>query len=172
MRIYLAAGAPAHRRESLDAVADVRTAGDRTVGAPEIISDLAAEGRTLILLEGGPNLNSSFATADLIDEFCITRSPLLAPGGPGMIEGSEPQTGRALQLDRLLVADGMTFARYLRRAEPGDLATARASRAGLSPDRLGSGGRRDGGRTEGRRHEPGADDLSELEDAPRGGAEQ
>ncbi len=118
VRLYLAAAAPASRRESLAGVADVRTAGDRTAEAAAIIADLAAGGRSLILLEGGPRLNAAFAAADLIDEFCITRSPLLAPGGPGMIEGAAPGAGRGVQLDRLLVADGMTFARYLRRRDP------------------------------------------------------
>lgn len=118
VRLYLADAAPAIRRESLSQVAEVRTAGERTADAAAITADLAAEGRSLILLEGGPRLNAAFAAADLIDEFCITRSPLLAPGGGGMIEGAAPQAGLALQLDRLLVADGMTFARYLRRREP------------------------------------------------------
>ena len=118
IRLYLAGAAPASRRKSLAAVADVRTAGDRTADATAITADLAAEDRSLILLEGGPRLNAAFAAADLIDEFCITRSPLLAPGGPGMIEGATPGAGRGVQLDRLLVADGMTFARYLRRRDP------------------------------------------------------
>jgi len=118
VRLYLADTAPASRRDSLAQVADVRTAGDRAADVPAITADLAAEGRPLILLEGGPRLNAAFAAADLIDEFCITQSPLLAPGGPGMIEGAAPQAGHALQLERLLVADGMTFARYLRRRDP------------------------------------------------------
>lgn len=118
VRIYLGGTAPASRRKTLAEVADVRTAGERTADAAAITADLAAEGRSLILLEGGPRLNACFAAADLIDEFCITRSPLLAPGGGGMIEGVAPQAGRPLQLDRLLVADGMTFARYLRRRDP------------------------------------------------------
>ncbi len=118
VRLYLAGAAPASRLKSLAPVADVRTVGDRTADAAAIVADLAAEGRSLILLEGGPRLNGAFAAADLIDEFCITRSPLLAPGGPGMIDGATPRAGRAVQLDRLLVADGMTFARYLRRSDP------------------------------------------------------
>lgn len=118
VRLYLALSAPGDRRDALAEVADVRSAGDRTVEAAAVIADLAAEGRSLILLEGGPRLNACFAAADLIDEFCITRSPLLAPGGGAMIEDASPQTGRPVRLDRLLVADGMTFARYLRRSSP------------------------------------------------------
>ena len=118
VRLYLAGTVPAGRRGTLAEVADVRPAGDRTAEPAAIIADLAAEDRSLILLEGGPRLNACFAAADLIDEFCITRSPLLAPGGPGMIEGAAPHAGHSLQLDRLLVADGMTFARYLRRRDP------------------------------------------------------
>ncbi|MYE66973.1 MAG: hypothetical protein F4236_01995 [Acidimicrobiia bacterium] len=118
VRLYLAGAAPKSRRQALAAVAEVRTVGDREADPAAITADLAAEGRSLILLEGGPRLNAGFADADLIDEFCITRSPLLAPGGPGMIEGAEPGAGLSLHLDRLLTADGMTFARYLRRREP------------------------------------------------------
>ena len=94
--------------------------GEATVAAAAVVADLAAEGRTLILLEGGPRLNASFAGADLIDEFCITRSPLLAPGGPGLIESDPLPAALDLRLDRLLVADGMIFARYLRQRPPHD----------------------------------------------------
>ena len=117
-RLYLAATAPPERRAALATVAEVRTAGEAAVEAEAVVADLAAEGRTLILLEGGPQLNASFASADLIDEFCITRSPLLAPGGPGLIEGDALPAARDLRLDRLLVADGMVFARYLRQRQP------------------------------------------------------
>ncbi|MCY3786356.1 MAG: dihydrofolate reductase family protein [bacterium] len=114
-RLYLPESAPPQRRAALEAVADVRTAGVATVEAEAVTADLAAEGRTLVLLEGGPRLNACFAAADLIDEFCITRSPLLAGGGPGLIDAG-PLATRDLLLDRLLVADGMVFARYLRRS--------------------------------------------------------
>ena len=117
VRLYLARAVPASRRDSLVEVAEVRTAGDERAEVADIVADLAAEGRSLILLEGGPRLNAAFAAADLIDEFCITRSPLLAPGGPGMIEGAASHGAHTLHLDRLLVADGMTFARYLRRPD-------------------------------------------------------
>lgn len=117
-RLYLAAGAAPERRRSLDSVADVRTAGEYSVEASAVVDDLAAEGRSLILLEGGPRLNNSFAAADLIDEACITRSPLLATGGPGILEGDPLPAALDLHLDRLLVADGMVFARYLRRRRP------------------------------------------------------
>ncbi len=114
VRLYLGDSLPSDRLESLAAVAEVRSAGSEMADPWAISADLAAEGRTLILLEGGPRLNACFARADLIDELCITRSPLLAPGGPGMIASDKPQVTRVLKLDRLLVADGMIFARYLR----------------------------------------------------------
>ncbi len=114
-RLYLAAATAPERRAALEPVAEVRTAGTTVVEAPAVVNDLASEGRSLILLEGGPRLNNSFAAADLIDEYCITRSPLLAPGGPGLLEGDPPPDALDLHLDRLLVADGMVFARYLRR---------------------------------------------------------
>ena len=117
-RLYLAAGAAPQRRRSLESVADVRTAGESSVEASAVVEDLAAEGRSLILLEGGPRLNNSFAAADLIDEFCITRSPLLATGGPGILEGDPLPAALDVHLDRLLVADGMVFARFLRRRRP------------------------------------------------------
>ncbi len=115
-RLYLATAAAAPRREALAEVADVRTAGAGMVEPAAVVADLAGEGRSLILLEGGPRLNAHFARADLIDELCVTRSPLLAGGGPGLLEGEPPAAPLGLHLDRLLVADGMVFARYLRRA--------------------------------------------------------
>jgi riboflavin biosynthesis pyrimidine reductase len=113
-RLYLAERAAPERRAALESVAEVRISGTTAVVARAVLDDLAGEGRSLILLEGGPHLNNSFAAADLIDEFCITRSSLLAPGGPGLLAG-DPPPALDLHLDRLLVADGMVFARYLRR---------------------------------------------------------
>lgn len=114
-RLYLAATAASERREALAGVAEVRTAGAGTVEPAAVVADLAAEGHSLILLEGGPRLNAHFARADLIEELCITRSPLLAAGEPGMLDGEPLRSPLGMHLDRLLVADGMVFARYLRR---------------------------------------------------------
>lgn len=117
-RLYLAATVTPQRRCALESVAEVRTAGGTSVEASAVVNDLAAEGRSLILLEGGPRLNACFAAEGLIDEFCITRSSLLAPGGPGLVAGDPTAAAVDLRLDRLLVADGMVFARYLRNPLP------------------------------------------------------
>lgn len=113
-----AADAATTGEATADPAADPGSTGGATVDAAAVVADLAAEGQTLILLEGGPRLNASFAGADLIDEFCVTRSPLLAPGGPGLIDGDPLPAALDLRLDRLLVADGMIFARYLRQRDP------------------------------------------------------
>ena len=125
--LYLGGGVPEGRRQALGAVADLRLPDDSvaaaavdgdTVDVGAVCDDLGAAGLNLILLEGGPRLNACFVAADLVDELCITRSPLLAPGGPGMITTEPTPAPRELRLERLLVADGMTFARYLRHREP------------------------------------------------------
>lgn len=45
----------------------------------EIVEALRSRGLSRIVCEGGPTLASAFATADLIDEYCITVAPRITP---------------------------------------------------------------------------------------------
>ena len=93
--VITAASAPADRRAELARHADVIIGGEHEVSASAAVSALASRGYREILAEGGPHLLGQLAAAGLLDELCLTISPVLA-GGPGgrIIQGAGPAPGR------------------------------------------------------------------------------
>src|ERR1700690_4210822 len=73
--------APAGLRASALRVADVIVAGLDSVDLAAALSALAERGYHHVLAEGGPQLLSQLAAAELLDELCLTISPVLARGG-------------------------------------------------------------------------------------------
>ena len=65
--------------------ADVIIGGEHEVTAAAAVSALAGRGYREILAEGGPHLLGQLAAAGLIDELCVTISPVLAGGPAGRI---------------------------------------------------------------------------------------
>ena len=59
--------------------------GEHEVTAAAAVSALAGRGYREILAEGGPHLLGQLAAAGLIDELCVTISPVLAGGPAGRI---------------------------------------------------------------------------------------
>jgi riboflavin biosynthesis pyrimidine reductase len=108
------AAAPVDRRAALEPVADVLTLGDRQVDLAAAAGRLAERGLTQLLSEGGPHLFGALAAAGLVDEVCLTVSPLLAgPGADRIIAGSGHQP-RRMALRHILVDDGVLLLRYTR----------------------------------------------------------
>lgn len=58
-------------------------AGDTTVDLAAALDALADRGLTRVLAEGGPRLLGDLTAAGLVDELCLSTSPLLT-GGPGV----------------------------------------------------------------------------------------
>jgi riboflavin biosynthesis pyrimidine reductase len=106
--------APADRRAAIGAVADVLTCGDDTVDLAAMVATLHARGATQLLSEGGPQLFGALTAADLVDEVCLTVSPLLAGAGAGRITAGPPGPPRAMALRHALCADGALLLRYAR----------------------------------------------------------
>lgn len=111
------AAADAARREQLAEVADVLVCGDRVVDLSAACRALAERGLTRLLCEGGPTLFAGLARAELVDELCLSLTPLLTGPGPGRITagGSWPAELAArhrLRLDGLLEEDNALFCRY------------------------------------------------------------
>ena len=73
---------------------------------------LAGRGLRRILCEGGPALYGGLTAAGLLDELCLSLSPVLAGTGPGRIAGGPPHPARGLALRHVLAEDGMLFLRY------------------------------------------------------------
>ncbi|HLH57698.1 MAG TPA: dihydrofolate reductase family protein [Streptosporangiaceae bacterium] len=118
--------APEDRRAALATRADVIVAGDETVDLKAALDALAARGHRRLLTEGGPHLLGEFLKAGLLDELCLTVSPLLAGPGPGRIiaslgldDDAVPGDGVPLTLGHLLEDEGFLLCRYTRGAAAG-----------------------------------------------------
>ncbi len=97
-------------------VARVVVAGEHDVDLAAALHELAETVGPIVLAEGGPTLNAQLAATDLLDEVCVTVSPLLVGGGGGrMLAGGPAHEPRVFAIDRALPAGGMLFTRYLRR---------------------------------------------------------
>jgi riboflavin biosynthesis pyrimidine reductase len=115
--------APPVRRVQVAATADVIVAGRESVDIVAAVTALAGRGHRRILTEGGPYLLSQIIEAGLLDDLCLTLSPVLAGPGAGRIVADigplrEPGGGEArrLSLAHVLADDGHLLCRYVRPA--------------------------------------------------------
>lgn len=96
--------------------AEVIACGEGEAGWIEprrIITALTDRGLRAILCEGGPHVMGELTGAALVDELCLTLSPVLAgPGTPRIVAGPPWSQRRVSRLTQLLEADGLLFARY------------------------------------------------------------
>lgn len=110
-------GVADERRGHAAAAADVVVAGEGAdVDLAAALAQLTARGTGHVLTEGGPTLHGELMRARLLDELCVTISPMLADAGPatprllGPLGTDAPAT---LRLTHLFEADdGFLFARY------------------------------------------------------------
>lgn len=94
--------------DKLDGRADVVTADD-LAGS---VRALRERGLGRILCEGGPSLFAGLVGAGVLDEVCLSVSPLLAGPGPGRIVAGPEHPPARLELRHVLDDDGMLFLRY------------------------------------------------------------
>lgn len=113
--VVTAASSPADRRADIARVADVVIAGDEDVDLVAAVAMLGERVGPVILAEGGPTLNGQLVAADVIDELCITISPLLVGGSGGRMVAEGPDhEPRDFTLDRTMERGGLLFTRLLR----------------------------------------------------------
>ena len=112
------AAAPAARRAQIAKRAEVITVGAERVDLAAMVAELHDRGLTQLLCEGGPHLFGALIAADLVDELCLTVSPLLAGGAAGRIAAGPDGPPRELSLRHILAADDMLFLRYARSTRP------------------------------------------------------
>jgi riboflavin biosynthesis pyrimidine reductase len=91
----------------------VLTAGPDRVDPFRAVAALAELGYRQILAEGGPHLLGQLADAGLIDELCLTTSPVLAAGPGGRIVVSADPAPRSQPAARLSLAHVLTDAGFL-----------------------------------------------------------
>jgi riboflavin biosynthesis pyrimidine reductase len=110
--------APAQARNQAAQHAEVITAGDRHADLGAAIMALADRGYRRILAEGGPRLLGQLTAAGLLDELCVTVSPVLASGTAGrIVQGTRRAGVPRLALAHVLEDEGFLFCRYL--VQPG-----------------------------------------------------
>jgi riboflavin biosynthesis pyrimidine reductase len=80
--------------------------------ADAIVASLRAAGYRSIVAEGGPGLATHLVLGGVVDELCLTTSPVLN-GGKVPIFGADEFDGRSLELSQLLLdTDGFSYARW------------------------------------------------------------
>ena len=87
--VTCAAADPA-RRAALEQVTDVVVAGQDDVDLPAAVRTLHDRGLRRLLCEGGPTLLSALLDAGLVDELCLTTSPVLLGTAPSLLVRALP----------------------------------------------------------------------------------
>ena len=104
----------AERRKALAEVADVQVYGETELDLTAALDHLRSVGLRQLLCEGGPHLFGALTSADLVDELCLTVSPLLAGPGAARITAGTPSPPRPLALAHVLAAGDVLLLRYLK----------------------------------------------------------
>ncbi|MFC8671000.1 pyrimidine reductase family protein [Streptomyces sp. NPDC057199] len=111
-----AAAAPDRIAAAEKAGAQVVIAGDGMgVDPARAVRALAERGLCRLLTEGGPRLLGQLVAAGVLDELCLTVSPMLTAGDAQRIAGGPPvAVPRRFELTSLLEEAGFLFSRYRR----------------------------------------------------------
>jgi riboflavin biosynthesis pyrimidine reductase len=108
------------RRAAAARTAEVIVAGEVSVDLKAAVDSLAERGHQRISCEGGPHLLAQLADAGLLDELCLTVSPLLAgPEAGRIVTGGLPMPGGGtlpFTLAHALEDEGHLLCRYVRRS--------------------------------------------------------
>lgn len=112
--VLTCAAAPADRRAALAKSADVVVCGDDIVEPALAKAALHERGLTRILSEGGPTAFGYLLAGGVVDELCLSITPMLVgPGPTRIVDGpAEWDVPIGLRLAGLLEEDGALFARY------------------------------------------------------------
>lgn len=122
--VLTTASAAASGEAALAGRARVIAAGAQRVEVRAAVTALARLGYRQILAEGGPSLLGQLVDAGLLDELCVTVSPVLAAGFAGRIVSSPHGTAGAgespageparMTLAHVLTDEGFLLCRYVR----------------------------------------------------------
>lgn len=93
--------------------AEVLVAGDTAVSFSWMLNEFAHRGWLHVVSEGGPRTFAAMVADDLIDELCLTISPLLVGGdGMGVVHKELPSRQRPLRLAGTRHHDDAVLLRY------------------------------------------------------------
>jgi riboflavin biosynthesis pyrimidine reductase len=110
--VFTSESAPSN--DALARVADIVVCGAKTVDPVAMVSALAERHLTRIHCEGGPSLFGSLLAADVVDELCLTVSPLLVGGNSGRIAKGTVPDPLTMSLAGILRAEDTLLLRYVR----------------------------------------------------------
>ena len=111
--VFTTRAADPARRRALQGVADVVLAGAEAVDPAQLVSSLAAMRHRVIHSEGGPALFGAFQRAGVVDELCLSISPLLAGGGaPRIVRSASIDEPVRLRLRHVLAGGDLLLLRY------------------------------------------------------------
>jgi riboflavin biosynthesis pyrimidine reductase len=115
--VVTAGAADPARLDSARNYAEVVVAGEATVDLRRALAEFHAGGAEVVLCEGGPTLLGELAATDLLDELCLSISPLM--GGDPLPLSLAPAGAPIARfaLAHVLVDDDDLFLRYERKAD-------------------------------------------------------
>jgi riboflavin-specific deaminase-like protein len=113
--VVTCAASDAGARTVLADVGEVIVAGDGDVDLAVGFEQLRDRGIGVLTCEGGPSLNGALVDAGLVDEVCLSVSPLVVGGASKRIVAGSPESDRRFELAHLLEDDEALFLRYVRR---------------------------------------------------------
>lgn len=117
--IFTPSDLPAERRAALEPVAEIVHVGETSCEPAEVIAELGRRGLNRVACEGGPSVLGQFMAGRLVDEICLTITPLAYGGtggedpvsriiaGPGLTDAPRP-----MRLAHVMESDGTLFLRY------------------------------------------------------------
>jgi 5-amino-6-(5-phosphoribosylamino)uracil reductase len=110
--------APLTRLRAVAGDERVVVAGKESVDPVQAVAALAERGLRRVLVEGGPTLLGAVAAAGVLDELCLTWSPLVVAGeGPRIAHGAPAEL--RLRPAHLLEAGGLLLGRWTVIPSPG-----------------------------------------------------
>ena len=113
--VICAADAPSDRIAALSDVAEVIAVGEGSVDFTAALAALHQHGLKQVLCEGGAITFGHLVAHDLVDELCLTMSPLLAGPGAARISAGEVRSAtRRMSLQHTLHESNNLMLRYLR----------------------------------------------------------
>ena len=114
--IILTAQSAGHgSRRELEQVADIIDCGEERAEGVLLVEALRARGLPQLHVEGGPHLLGTLIADDVLDELCLTASPVLEGGfAPRVASAGVDPIPQAMSLDHVLVSGSVLFTKYSR----------------------------------------------------------
>ncbi|WP_168211674.1 pyrimidine reductase family protein [Ruania zhangjianzhongii] len=112
--VFTHGGSPTAQRTRLSDVAEIVVCGAQELDPAAMRLALQARGLSQMLTEGGPRLLGTLAGAGVLDEICLTISPLLEGGDAVRITRDAPPVHTGMRLTGMLSAEDMVMLRYQR----------------------------------------------------------